>query len=392
MHEDTKPLRIGVVCYPTFGGSGVVATELGLAMAEKGHTVHFITYDRPVRLLSFSENVFYHEVRPQTYPLFEHTPYESALVSKIVDVARFEGLDLLHVHYALPHASVAYLARQILREYGCDLPFITTLHGTDITVVGRDDSYKPIVTFGINQSDAITTVSESLRAETLEYFPIRKPIEVVPNFIEVERYQPRTEDGLRQRIAAQGERVLIHVSNFRKVKRAPDVLEVFRLVREKIAARLMFVGDGPELHGIVKTVRELGLNKEVMFIGKQEAIEHILPLGDVFLLPSETESFGLAALEAMACGLPVIGSRAGGIPELVECGVSGFLSPVGDVEDMARNTLKILENPASLANFSAGALARARQFRVEAILPQYETLYRRVAAMRQPCTPTLPDA
>jgi N-acetyl-alpha-D-glucosaminyl L-malate synthase BshA len=301
-----------------------------------------------VRLLAFSERTIFHQVNPQAYPLFDFTPYESALVSKIVDVARHNGLDVLHVHYALPHASAAYMARQILREFGCELPFITTLHGTDITIVGRDNSYKPVVTFSINQSDVITSVSDSLRQETLQNFRITKPIEVVPNFIDLSRYPTHHESHFRRMVADDHQRVLMHVSNFRPVKRVGDVLEIFRRVREHTPVRLVFVGDGPEQPNLAREVRHAGLSSEVMFLGKQEAIEHILPMGDVFLLPSETESFGLAALEAMACGLPVVGSAAGGIPEVVRHGVDGFLAPVGDVDGMAQGVLRLLESAETL--------------------------------------------
>lgn len=378
-------MNIGMVLYPTFGGSGVVATELGMQLAAAGHTVHFISYDRPARLMCFSDNIFYQEVRPQNYPLFEFTPYESALVSKIVDVAQTDGLDILHVHYALPHASSAYMARSILKHYGCDLPFITTLHGTDITIVGKDASYKPIVEFSINQSNIITTVSESLRKDTYENFRIENDILVVPNFIDLARFNEQATHAFRDQWASQGEQVLIHVSNFRPVKRVWDTYEVFKRLRQEKKVRMLYVGDGPLRPKIADQVREDGYAAEVMFLGKQEVIEHILPMGDVFLMPSENESFGLAALEAMAAGLPVVATDTGGLPELIEHGKSGYLAPVGDVDQLTAYTRELLARPATLRNFSANALARAREFDLHNIVPLYEDCYNMALEGVVPC-------
>lgn len=372
-------MRIGIVCYPTYGGSGVVATELGKALAERGHRVDFVTYDRPVRLTTFSTRIFYHQVNPGKYPLFDYLPYETALASKLVEVVRYAKLDLLHVHYAIPHASSAYLAQQILRDSGIDIPFITTLHGTDITLVGQEESYAPVVAFSINHSTAVTAVSEYLKNVTLQAFDIRRPIEVVYNFVELSRFSGsekiRDERGCW---ASQRERLLMHASNFRKVKRVGDVYEVFRRVREHFPAKLILLGDGPERSGVERSVHEHGLQDEVLFLGNHQAIEHILPMGDLFLLPSESESFGLAALEAMACGLPVIGSRAGGLPELVSQGESGYLSEIGDVDDMAANALRILADRDSHEGFCRRARLRAEQFSIEAIVPHYEKIYRSV--------------
>jgi L-malate glycosyltransferase len=373
-------MNIGVVCYPTFGGSGVVATELGKSLAERGHTIHFITYDRPVRLDSFAQNVFYHQVNPEDYPLFDHLPYESALTSKIVDVVRFAKLDLLHVHYAIPHASSTWMAQQILAELGIRIPFVTTLHGTDITLVGTSEMYEPVVTFSINHSTGVTAVSEYLAEATRHAFGIRVPIEVIPNFVDLKRFRPIPKNGFRQLLTPNGEQLFIHVSNFRKVKRVGDVYEMFKRVREKLKVRLLFVGDGPERPPIERAAREDGLSSEVVFFGKQEVIEQILPVADVFVMPSESESFGLAALEAMACGVPVLATRAGGLPEVVEHGVSGLLSEIGDVDALAQNALTLLSDPEVYQRYSTAALARARQFDHHAIVPLYEAYYARIMA------------
>lgn len=371
-------MKIGIVCYPTFGGSGVVATELGKALAEKGHRIHFITYSQPVRLDSFSENISYHEVTAAQYALFDYVPYESALTSKLVDVALHEKLDILHVHYAIPHASVAYMAKQILSSHGIKLPIVTTLHGTDITLVGRDSSYEPVVTFAINHSDGVTAVSDSLKKDTYKNFKITKDVEVIPNFIDLKRFSKKPKDHFRKAITPNGERLIVHTSNFRKVKRVQDVVEVFDLVRKEIPAKLLMIGDGPDRHKIEELCREKGMDDEVRFLGKQEMVEEILSISDLFVMPSETESFGLAALEAMACQVPVISSDSGGMPELNVNGVTGFMSKVGDVEDMAKNALYILKDDAVLSKFRQAALARAKEFDIHQIMPMYERYYSRV--------------
>jgi L-malate glycosyltransferase len=376
-------MKIGIVCYPTFGGSGVVATELGKALAEKGHLIHFITYSQPVRLDHFSENISYHEVNAAQYPLFDYVPYESALTSKLVDVARYEKLDILHVHYAIPHASVAYLAKQILLSHGITLPVVTTLHGTDITLVGRDSSYEPVVTFAINHSDGVTAVSDSLRRETFENFKITRDIEVVHNFIDLKRFAKQPKDHFRKAVAPFGEKLIVHTSNFRKVKRVQDVVRVFEKIRNEIPARLLLIGDGPERHNIEQMSRDMNMCDDIRFLGKQEMVEEILSICDLFIMPSETESFGLAALEAMACQVPVISSNAGGMPELNVHGVTGFMSNVGDVDDMAAHARYILSDDARLLQFKQQALARAKQFDIQVIMPQYEKYYEKVIAEMQ---------
>ncbi|MFM2305350.1 MAG: N-acetyl-alpha-D-glucosaminyl L-malate synthase BshA [Bacteroidota bacterium] len=374
-------MRIGIVCYPTYGGSGVVATELGKALAKKGHQVHFITYQEPVRLDSFHENIFYHEVSALDYPLFQYQPYESALASKIVDVAQFEKLDILHVHYAIPHASSALIARSILREKGFNLPFVTTLHGTDITLIGKDPGYKPVVEYSINHSDGITSVSQSLKDDTYTNFSINREIEVIPNFIDFSRFKKTNKDHFKKAIAPNGERILTHVSNFRKVKRVEDVVKMFEIVHKAIPSKLFLVGDGPERMGIEMLCRNLKICEDVRFLGKQEAVEELLAVSDLFLLPSETESFGLAALEAMAVEVPVISSNAGGIPEINIHGKTGYMSNVGDYADMAKNAIYILQDDARLKEFKKNALAHARTFDIENILPQYEDYYKRVISL-----------
>ena len=371
-------MKIGIVCYPTFGGSGVVATELGKALAEKGHRIHFITYSQPVRLDFFSENISYHEVTAATYALFDYVPYESALTSKLVDVARYEKLDILHVHYAIPHASVAYMAKKILATHGINLPVVTTLHGTDITLVGRDSSYEPVVTFAINHSDGVTAVSESLRKDTYANFKIENEIEVIHNFIDLRRFNKQRKDHFRKAIAPNGEKLIVHTSNFRAVKRVHDVVNVFNKVRKTIKSKLLLIGDGPDRHSIEQLVRDLDLGDDVRFLGKQEMIEEILSIGDLFIMPSETESFGLAALEAMACQLPVISADSGGMPELNVQGVTGYMSKVGDIDDMAKNAIEILGNEEVLAKFKQNALARAKEFDIKVIMPQYEAYYQRI--------------
>ena len=371
-------MKIGMVLYPTFGGSGVVGTELGKALARKGHEIHFITYSQPVRLGSFRENIFYHEVAVSDYPLFEYQPYETELASKMVDVVKYEKLDLLHVHYAIPHASAAYMARQILRSQGINIPFITTLHGTDITLVGKDPSFEPVITFCINESDGVTAVSESLKESTFEHFDIKREIHVIPNFIVPSDKPESSYQRMRSKYAAPEEKILCHVSNFRKVKRVEDVVRVFAKVNVKVPSRLILVGDGPERYTIEKMCREFGICNRVTFLGKVQDTSHVLEIADLFLLPSETESFGLAALEAMAVAVPVISSNAGGIPEVNVHGITGYLSNVGDVENMASNALKILSSEETLSTFKRNALARSHDFHLDKILPIYEKLYQEV--------------
>jgi N-acetyl-alpha-D-glucosaminyl L-malate synthase BshA len=371
-------MRIGIVCYPTFGGSGVLATELGKALAVKGHEVHFISYNQPARLDFFSENVFYHEVNIAKYPLFEYAPYETALAGKMVDIVQSAHLDILHVHYAIPHASAALLAKQILAQQGITIPVVTTLHGTDITLVGREVTYEHVVSWSINQSDAVTAVSEDLRKQTYEHFKINREIDVIPNFIDFGRFNKKPRELFKQMIAPNGEKIIIHTSNFRKVKRIEDVIAVFAQIIKEIPAKLLLIGDGPERSHIEKVSREFNTCDWVTFLGKQEAIEEILSIGDLFILPSESESFGLAALEAMACEVPVISSNAGGIPEVNIQGVTGYLSNVGDVNDMAQNAINLLKDPELLTKFRKNALQQAHKFDLAEILLQYEAIYNRV--------------
>lgn len=371
-------MNIGIVCYPTFGGSGVVATELGKALAQKGHKVHFITYSQPVRLNFVSQNIFYHEVVVTDYPLFEYPPYELILSSKLVDVVKYEKLDLLHVHYAIPHASAAFMAQQILKSQGIDIPFITTLHGTDITLLGKDESFEPVITFVINNSNAVTAVSESLKSDTLKYFKITKEINVVPNFVCIEDYLQSEAVCDRSDFAPYGEKLLIHISNFRKVKRVDDVLRVFEKIRKEVPSKLILVGDGPERTHIEKLCRELDTCNDIRSMGKVVDPTQLLRLSDLFLLTSETESFGLAALEAMACKVPVISTNTGGIPEVNKHGKTGFLSNVGDVEDMAKNAIRLLKDENLLNQFRVNAFEEARRFDIGKILPMYEKLYDKV--------------
>lgn len=376
-------MNIGIVCYPTYGGSGVVATELGMALAKKGHNVHFITYAAPARLDIFQPNVFYHEVSFQNYTLFEYPPYETALASSIVDVVKYQKLDIVHVHYAIPHASAAYIAKQILKEEGIDLKVVTTLHGTDITLVGKLPAYRPVVAFSINKSDCVTTVSESLKQETFDNFDIKREIIVIPNFIDFDRFSKVNKDHFKKAIAPNGEKILIHVSNFRRVKRVEDVAKTFSLIiKGGINAKLLLVGDGPERATIEQIIRQEELCDRVSFLGKQEKVEELLAVADLFLMPSETESFGLAALEAMACEVPVISSNAGGIPEINIHNETGFLSNVGDVEDMAKNAIELLKNDEKLAIFKQNALKQAKKFEIDAILPIYEECYKRTLAQK----------
>lgn len=370
-------MRIGIVCYPTFGGSGVLATELGKALADKGHQVHFITYQQPVRLNEFNANIFYHEVRVTTYPLFDYPPYETALSSAMVDVILNHQLDLLHVHYAIPHASAAYLAKKIVAVHGKTIPVITTLHGTDITLVGRDKTFAPVVAFSINESDAITAVSRNLRDETYHSFNIRKEIRVIHNFVDVERFHKKPIDAFRRVIAPNGERIIVHASNFRKIKRIQDIVRVFAEVKKQLPSKLLFVGDGPERSMAENLSRELDLGNDMRFVGKQEQMEEILAVSDLFLLPSEYESFGLAALEAMAAGVPVISTDVGGLPEININGETGYLSKVGDIADMSRHAIEILKDDAVLNRFKANAVQQAKKFDIRTIVPEYEALYNR---------------
>ncbi len=373
-----SPLRIGVVCYPTYGGSGVVATELGLGMARHGHDVHFISYRQPARYKGYKANVYYHEVSNADYPLFEFTPYDTALASKMVEVVQREKLDLLHVHYAIPHATVAFMAREILKARGVHIPFVTTLHGTDITLVGQSPNFSPVVEFGINSSDGVTAVSESLKQDTLSNFNIKNQIDVVPNFIDLERFKKIDKQHFKLAIAPGGERILTHVSNFRAVKRVEDVVKIYSKICKHIPSKLLLIGDGPERYRVEELSRSLELCDDVLFLGKQDAIEELLAISDVFLMPSESESFGLAALEAMACQVPVVSSNAGGLPEVNIDGETGFLSKIGDVEDMAANTLKIISDDKVLQGFRERAFAQANRFDIEVVLPKYEAVYRRV--------------
>jgi L-malate glycosyltransferase len=371
-------MRIGIVCYPTFGGSGVLATELGKALAQLGHQVHFITYQQPVRLNGFIPNIFYHEVQVPTYPLFDYPPYETALASTMVDVIKNNHLQLLHVHYAIPHASAAYMAKKILEQEGIHIPFITTLHGTDITLVGRDKMYAPVVAFSINQSDAITAVSQNLRDETFTHFKIEKNIEVIHNFVDVQRFSRKPIDAFRKVIAPEGERILLHASNFRKIKRVEDVVLIFNEVKKQIPSKLLFVGDGPERATAEELSRKLGICDDIRFVGKQEQMEDILAIADLFLLTSEYESFGLAALEAMASGVPVISTNAGGLPEIMIQGVTGFMGNVGDVDTMSKQAIDILKDDDRLQQFKANAFEQAKAFDISSIVPMYVKLYEEV--------------
>ena len=370
-------MKIGIVCYPTFGGSGVVATELGKGLAKKGHEIHFITYSQPSRLDFFNQNLFYHEVSIRSYPLFVYPPYELALASKMVNVVQYEKLDLLHVHYAIPHASAAFMAKQILRAQGIHIPVVTTLHGTDITLVGKDPSYAPVVTFSINESDGITAVSEDLRKDTYQHFNIKKDIAVIPNFIDLERFKKQKKEHFKTAICPNGEKLIVHTSNFRKVKRVEDVVRIFSRIRKEIPAKLLLVGDGPERINIENLCRELRICDDLRFLGKLDAVEEVLSVADLFLMPSEKESFGLAALEAMACEVPVIASNAGGLPELVQDGINGFVSPIGNVKQMTEKALFILKEE-NLPLFKQKALERAQEFDVTNILPMYEDFYTKV--------------
>ncbi|WP_347926189.1 N-acetyl-alpha-D-glucosaminyl L-malate synthase BshA [Pontimicrobium sp. SW4] len=367
---------IGIVCYPTFGGSGVVATELGLELSKRGHEVHFITYSQPVRLDLLSHNVHFHEVNVPEYPLFHYQPYELALSSKLVDTVKLHNIDVLHVHYAIPHAYAAYMAKKMLHEEGIELPIVTTLHGTDITLVGSHPFYKTAVEFSINKSDAVTSVSQSLKDDTLRLFNIKNDIQVVPNFIDLERHVNQFTDCQRAMLANENEKVVTHISNFREVKRIGDVIHIFNNIQKEIPATLMMVGEGPEKEPAERLCEELGIENKVKFLGNSSEIDKILCFSDLFLLPSQTESFGLAALEAMASGVPVISSNTGGIPEVNKHGVSGYLSNVGDIDDMTKNALQILKDDTVLEKFKENAKKEALQFDLHAIVPNYEEIYR----------------
>lgn len=372
-------MNIGIVCYPTYGGSGVVATELGMALAQKGHQVHFITSHQPVKLNFLNHNLHFHEVFVESYPLFHYQPYNLALSSKLVESVQKYKLDLLHVHYAIPHAYAAYMAKQMLKDFGIDIPIVTTLHGTDITLVGSHPVYKPAVEFSINHSDVVTTVSQSLKSDTLRLFNIRKEVEVIYNFIDFEKIDAEREDDcLRETLARKEEKIITHVSNLRPVKRILDVIWIFYKVQQQIPSKLVLVGDGPDKEKADLLAKELGIEERILFLGKSDEIRKILCLTDLFLLPSETESFGLAALEAMAAKTPVISSNTGGLPEVNIQGVTGFLSDVGDVDDMAKNAIYILEDEERLMEFKENAYQAAHQFSIEKILPKYEEMYKRV--------------
>tara|TARA_X000000950_G_C13901158_1_gene654963 strand:- start:255 stop:1391 length:1137 start_codon:yes stop_codon:yes gene_type:complete len=368
-------MRIGIVLYPTFGGSGIVATELGKELAKKNHEIHFITYTEPVRLGELRKNIFYHEVTTSDYPLFKYTPYEQVLTSKLVDVVKFEKLDLLHVHYAIPHASAAYMAQQILADQNIKIPFITTLHGTDITLVGKDPSFEPVINFSINKSNMVTAVSESLKKDTNALFKIKNKIEVVPNFICINEYKLENNDFYKKRFAPNNEKIICHISNFRKVKRIEDVLLSFEIISREIDVKLILVGDGPERSVLEKISRESKFKNNIFFLGSLKSTKEVLNISDLFFLPSSTESFGLSALEAMACSVPVISTQTGGIPEVVIDGESGFLSKVGDVEEMSRNAIDILSIENKLSLFKENALKQAMKYDVKQILPKYEKIY-----------------
>ncbi|MCB9241633.1 MAG: N-acetyl-alpha-D-glucosaminyl L-malate synthase BshA [Flavobacteriales bacterium] len=371
-------MKIGIVCYPTYGGSGVVATELGKFFGTQGHEVHFISYDQPARLDFFNERLYYHEVSVSDYPLFRYPPYEIALSSKIVDTVINAGLDVLHVHYAIPHAAAAVMAKYILKERGINIPIITTLHGTDITLVGRDATYGPVITYSLNQSDGITAVSQSLKNDTLELFPIHNEIEVIPNFVDMTRFSKKPREHFKRAIAPNGERVIVHTSNFRKVKRVDDVIEVFRLINKQIPSRLLMIGDGPERIRVERECRECDMCDQISFLGKQDAVEELLSVSDLFIMPSETESFGLAALEAMACQVPVISTNTGGLPEVNIHGKTGFTCAVGDIQSMAKYGIEILESDEQLNQFKQAALEHAMTFDINTVGPLYMTYYEQI--------------
>jgi len=375
-------LRIGIVCYPTYGGSGVVATELGIALSEQGHEVHFISYDQPFRLDLFSEKIYYHEVSVPDYPLFEYTPYELNLTSKLVDVTLHEKLNILHVHYAIPHASAAINAKQILLTYGIDIPIVTTLHGTDITLLGKDKSFKPVIEYAINMSDAVTVVSNDLKRETIEYFNIKNNIQTVSNFIDMDLYQHHPDNSLRVNFAKDEEFLITHISNFRKVKRVKDVVKIFEKIHKVVPCKLLMIGDGPERIKAEQLCRELDIDNKVKFLGKLRVINKILAISDIFVLPSETESFGLVALEAMASKTAVISTNSGGISEVNIDGKTGFLSDVGNIDKMANDTLILLQDTETLERFKINALAHAKSFTLNNVLPKYNKIYQRLCCKK----------
>ncbi|WP_297333047.1 N-acetyl-alpha-D-glucosaminyl L-malate synthase BshA [Flavobacterium sp.] len=371
-------MKIAIVCYPTFGGSGVVATELGLELARRGHEIHFITYSQPVRLALLNPNIFYHEVHVPEYPLFLYQPYELALSSKLVDMVKLHGIELLHVHYAIPHAYAGYMAKKMLKEQGIKIPMVTTLHGTDITLVGNHPTYKPAVSFSINHSDIVTSVSQNLKDETYRLFDINRDITVIPNFIEIDKKKTDiTSECHRSMMATETQKIVTHISNFREVKRIPDVIKIFNQIQKVMPAKLMMVGDGPEKAPAERLCRELGISDKVIFFGNSSEIDKILCFTDLFLLPSQTESFGLAALEAMACGVPVISSNTGGLPEVNREGFSGYLGNVGDVDYMAQKAISILSDDNVLYQFKSNALKVAQEFDIHQVMPMYENLYRK---------------
>ncbi|MDX1769068.1 MAG: N-acetyl-alpha-D-glucosaminyl L-malate synthase BshA [Arenibacter troitsensis] len=375
-------MKIAIVCYPTFGGSGVVATELGIALANRGHEVHFITYRQPVRLELLSNKIYFHEVHVPEYPLFHYQPYELALSSKLVDTIKLFGIELLHVHYAIPHAYAGYMAKKMLEEEGIYIPMVTTLHGTDITLVGKHPFYRPAVNFSINQSDVVTSVSQNLKESTLELFDIKNEIEVIPNFIDKRKYSTNFTDCQRSLMASEDEKIITHISNFRKVKRIPDVIQIFNKIQKQIPAKLIMVGEGPEKEGAERLCEELGIANKVIFLGNSNEIDRILCFSDLFLLPSQTESFGLAALEAMINRVAIISSNTGGIPEVNRQGVTGYLSDVGNVDEMAENAIKILSDDQTLERFKNNAAKAAMDFDIMKVLPLYEAIYEKALLAR----------
>lgn len=372
-------MKIGITCYPTYGGSGVVATELGKALADKGHSVHFISYALPTRLNQFYENIYFHEVELSNYPLFEYQLYSLSLASKMIEVIEYENLDLLHVHYAIPHAVSGYLAQQVLRKKGIDTKMITTLHGTDITLVGLEPSFLPLVKFSIEESDGVTAVSRFLSEKTLTNYHIEKDIEVIHNFIDTDVFKPVKNENFRKHIAPNGEKILVHTSNFRKVKRVPDTIRILKLIKEEVPAKLVLVGDGPDRSECERLARDLGLQKDVFFLGKQDGLTEIFGASDLFLMPSQSESFGLAALEAMSCGIPVVSSSVGGLPELVLHNETGFIAEIGDNERMAKYAISLFTNERKYLKFSAKSRERSvKLFEKSRIIPQYEAYYEKV--------------
>ncbi|HHG85922.1 MAG TPA: N-acetyl-alpha-D-glucosaminyl L-malate synthase BshA [Bacteroidetes bacterium] len=371
-------MNIGIVCYPTYGGSGVIATELGKSLALRGHKVHFITYSRPIRLGHFTKDITFHEVSVADYPLFEFPPYESALASTLVDVAQYHDIDLFHVHYAIPHASAGILARNILKEMGRIVPVITTLHGTDITLVGKSKVYEPVVAWSINHSDGTTAVSDWLRQETNSALSITTPIEVIPNFVDLERFQRQDKEHFRKMVASNNEKIIIHTSNFRKVKRVEDVILAYQRIKKDVPSKLLMIGDGPERPRVEELCRELNLCNSIVFLGYQNPVEEIYSIADLFLMPSASESFGLSALEVMACGVPCITSNAGGLPEVNLDGKTGFVCEIGDTDCMGEKAVELLRDDALWQKFSRQARSTAEEYSIDKIVPLYETYYQKV--------------